>query len=62
MNGDKIATLVCCGFWLVNTVGSFYCSHYVSFSVGVARFQKVFDQDIRQEEIFENIARPVADR
>lgn len=28
----------------------------------LSRFQKVFDQAVRQEEIFENIAKPVADR
>lgn len=26
------------------------------------RFQKVFDQAVKQEDIFENIAKPVADR
>lgn len=34
-------------------------SHFVS---PLSRFQKVFDQAVKQEEIFENIARPVADR
>lgn len=28
----------------------------------LSRFKRVFDQAVKQEEIFENIAKPVADR
>lgn len=35
---------------------------HVDFFYSFPRFQRVFDQAVKQEEIFENIAKPVADR
>lgn len=51
---DRCSTLSCSAKCVMAVLSLFFSLLF--------RFQKVFDHAVKQEELFENVAKPVADR